>query len=95
LLATSLERLAQVAQEKLGRDISQSPGSGASGGLGAALMLLGAQLRGRGEAIDEYFEFERVFEQKWDFVITAEGSLDFQSPNGKVGQSILRACNFY
>ena len=45
-------------------------------------MLLGARLRARGEAINEYFEFDRVFENYWDFVITAEGSLDFQSPNG-------------
>lgn len=90
MLATSLERLAQVAQSTLGEDISQTPGSGASGGLGAGLMLLGATLRARAEAINEYFEFDRVFENQWDFVITAEGALDFQSPNGKVG--ILYRC---
>lgn len=84
LLAAALERLALVAQVKLERDISHSPGSGASGGLGAGLLLLGAQLRARGEAINEYFEIERVLDQQWDCVITAEGSLDFQSPNGKV-----------
>ncbi|USP80867.1 Glycerate kinase [Curvularia clavata] len=90
LLATALEQLALVAQEKLGRDISHSPGSGASGGLGTGLMLLGAQLRARGEAINEYFEIERVLDQQWDFVITAEGSLDFQSPNGKMTTEIAR-----
>jgi glycerate kinase len=47
-------------------------------------MLLGATLRARSEAINEYFEFHRVFDEHWDFVITAEGSLDSQSPNGKV-----------
>jgi glycerate kinase len=89
LLAAALDQLARVAQATLGRDISQSPGSGASGGLGAGLMLLGARLRGRGEAINEYFELDRVFDQQWDFVITAEGSLDFQSPNGKVWWSLV------
>jgi glycerate kinase len=91
MLAASLERLAQVAQSTLGEDISQTPGSGASGGLGTGLMLLGATLRARAEAINEYFEFDRVFENQWDFVITAEGALDFQSPNGKVSQSLIVA----
>ncbi|ENI06622.1 hypothetical protein COCC4DRAFT_192551 [Bipolaris maydis ATCC 48331] len=90
LLAAVLEQLALVAHTKLGKDISHSPGSGASGGLGAALMLLGAQLRARGEAINEYFEIDRVLDQQWDFVITAEGSLDFQSPNGKMTTEIAR-----
>jgi glycerate kinase len=83
-LATALGNLAQIAQKTLEKDISQNPGSGASGGLGTGLMLLGATLRARREAINEYFEFDRVFDEQWDFVITAEGSLDSQSPNGKV-----------
>lgn len=82
LLAAALQRFADVAEPTLGRDISRAPGSGASGGLGAGLMMLGARLRARGEAINEYFEFDHVFKKHWDFVITAEGSLDFQSPNG-------------
>jgi glycerate kinase len=91
MLAASLERLAQVAQSTLGEDVSQTPGSGASGGLGTGLMLFGTTLRARAEAINEYFEFDQVFENRWDFVITAEGSLDFQSPNGKVSQSFIVA----
>ncbi|RYN37944.1 hypothetical protein AA0113_g6412 [Alternaria arborescens] len=90
MLAASLERLAQVAQSTLGEDISQTPGSGASGGLGTGLMLFGTTLRARAEAINEYFEFDQVFENRWDFVITAEGSLDFQSPNGKMTTEIAR-----
>ncbi|KAI8943518.1 hypothetical protein NX059_001515 [Plenodomus lindquistii] len=90
MLATALERLAKVAQSTLGHDISCAPGSGASGGLGTGLMMLGGKLRARGEAINEYFEFDRVFEDRWDFVITAEGSLDFQSPNGKMTTEVAR-----
>jgi glycerate kinase len=89
MLAASLDRLAHVAQSVLGEDVSQRPGSGASGGLGTGLMLLGATLRARAEAINEYFEFDQVFKQPWDFVITAEGALDFQSPNGKVSPSFI------
>jgi glycerate kinase len=90
LLAQALGRLALVAQMALNQDVSRVPGSGASGGLGAGLILLGAKLRARSEAINEYFEFDRVFEQKWDFVITAEGSLDEQSTQGKMTTEVAR-----
>lgn len=90
ILSAALDRLAQVAQDTLKQDISNAPGSGASGGLGAGLMLLGARLRARSEAINEYFEFDRVFEKPWDFVITAEGSLDSQSTQGKMTTEISR-----
>jgi glycerate kinase len=85
-----LENLAHVAAKYLKKDISTAPGSGASGGLGAGLILLGANMRPRSEAINEYFEFERVFQQQWDFVITAEGSLDSQSTHGKMTTEIAR-----
>jgi glycerate kinase len=90
ILAQALERLGLVVGAKMGRNISNTPGSGASGGLGAGLMMLGARLRPRSEAINEYFEFDRVFEQQWDFVITAEGSLDGQSTQGKMTTEVAR-----
>ncbi|KAF2182886.1 glycerate kinase [Zopfia rhizophila CBS 207.26] len=90
LLSAALERLAAVAKNDLKREISLAPGSGASGGLGAGLMLLGARLRARSIAINEHFEFDRVFDSHWDFVITAEGSLDSQSTQGKMTTEIAR-----
>lgn len=90
MLATALDQLSLVAGAAVRRDISRAPGSGASGGLGTGLMLLGARLRARSEAINEYFEFDRVFEQQWDFVITAEGSLDGQSTQGKMTTEVAR-----
>lgn len=90
LLASALERLARAAQTTLKNDISRAPGSGASGGLGAGLMMLGARLRARADAINEYFEFDRILGQPWDFVITAEGSLDFQSTEGKMTTEVAR-----
>jgi glycerate kinase len=91
-LAAGLERLAQVAKSHSQTQLATAPGSGASGGLGAGLMLLGAKLRPRSEAINEYFEFDRVFEKEkqWDFVITAEGSLDSQSIQGKMTTEVAR-----
>jgi glycerate kinase len=53
-------------------------------------MMLGTRLRERSGAIDEYFEFDHVFEKQWDFVITAEGSLDGQSTQGKMTTEVAR-----
>lgn len=53
-------------------------------------MVLGAKLRPRSEAINEYFEFDRIFDQPWDFVITAEGSLDGQSTQGKMTTEVAQ-----
>lgn len=90
LLSTAFDNFARVIEKDLNTDVSLTPGSGASGGLGAGLLLLGARLRPRGEAIDEYFNFDEVFETPWDFVITAEGSLDSQSTQGKMTTEISR-----
>lgn len=86
-LASALERYASVVGRKLGSDISRAPGSGASGGLGTALMLVGAKLRPRYEAITEYFGFDGLFEG-CQLVFTAEGAIDFQTPEGKIPAEI-------
>lgn len=79
-------------------DIGTRPGSGASGGLGAGILILGGQLRAREDAIDDYFGVSQLFSsssstpegQKWDLVITAEGCLDAQSAQGKLTVEIAR-----
>lgn len=90
LLSLALERLAMAACPIVKEDISDKPGSGASGGLGAGIMLLGGQLRARHEAINDYFNINEILDQHWDFVFTAEGSLDFQSSKGKMTVEIAR-----
>ena len=101
-LSYSLERFARAASPFISsssnnnnnnnknRDLSRLPGSGASGGLGAGLLVLGAQLRGRAEAMDEYFQLESLFDEPWDLVVTAEGSLDYQSAKGKMTVEIAK-----
>ncbi|KAL2000338.1 hypothetical protein VTN02DRAFT_3264 [Thermoascus thermophilus] len=83
LLAAALDVYASVARRKLGFDVSRAPGSGASGGLGTGLLLLGAVLRPRYEAISEYLDLDGLF-QDCDLVVTAEGAIDFQTPRGKI-----------
>jgi glycerate kinase len=60
LLSSALENYARFANASLGKNISTKPGSGASGGLGAGLMLLNARLRPRVEAINEYFDLDHI-----------------------------------
>ncbi|RYP67806.1 hypothetical protein DL769_005668 [Monosporascus sp. CRB-8-3] len=89
-LSEAMDNVARAAKAVLGKDIGNTPGSGASGGLGAGLLLLGAELRPRSEAADEYFGLRAAFEKPWDVVITGEGSLDSQSARGKMTVEVAR-----
>ncbi|KAL2842315.1 glycerate kinase [Aspergillus pseudodeflectus] len=91
LLAAALETYAVVIHRTLGIKIDDAPGSGASGGLGAGLLLVGAKLRPRYDALMEYFHLEDIFDG-CDLVITAEGGVDEQTPHGKIPAEVaLRA----
>ncbi|OJD19134.1 hypothetical protein AJ78_00920 [Emergomyces pasteurianus Ep9510] len=92
LLDKALNAYASVVSKKLGRDISTVSGSGASGGLGAGLLLLGATLRPRYEAVTEYFGINDDLFRNCHLVFTAEGRLDSQTPQGKIPAEVaLRA----
>ena len=89
-LESALERYADVVQRDLGLDVRTAPGSGASGGLGAGLSaLLGATLHSRFDIITRYLAFDHLLEGA-DLVITAEGSVDRQTPRGKVPAEVAR-----
>lgn len=90
LLEAALERFADVVESDLGRDVRTAPGSGASGGLGAGLSaLLGATLHSRFDVITRYLAFDHLLADT-DLVITAEGSVDRQTPRGKVPAEVAR-----
>ena len=70
------------------------PGAGAAGGLGAALLALGAELRSGVETVLDLIGFdERVREA--DLVITGEGNMDEQSAAGKAPVGVARRANRY
>lgn len=75
----ALERLAAATD----RRVALEPGAGAAGGLGFALMLLGA---GREPGIDLVARAVRLAERAAaaDLVVTGEGAFDFSSRSGKV-----------
>ena len=65
------------------------PGAGAAGGLGAALLALGAELRSGVETVLDLMGFdERV--RDVDLVITGEGNMDEQSAAGKAPVGVAR-----
>lgn len=65
------------------------PGSGAAGGLGAALAALGAELRPGAELVLETIGFEP---SGYDLVVTGEGTVDRTTAEGKAPALVARRC---
>lgn len=82
-LSIAMDSCARVMSEVVGRDIAHAPGSGSSGGLGAALMLIGARLHPRYDIITEFLKVDELLDD-CDLVFTAEGCIDSQTPHGKI-----------
>lgn len=90
VLSLALEHYAGIIQETTGLDVRSLPGSGASGGLGAGLLAFtNAILHPRFDIIMNYINIEEAISTA-DIVFTAEGSLDFQTPNGKIPAEVAR-----
>lgn len=84
LFDRSLYHYASVIQKQFGIDILQVPGSGAAGGMGAALIaFLQAEMK---SGIDITMDFINIKEEMTnaDLLITGEGKLDEQTLSGKV-----------
>ncbi|HEY0827893.1 MAG TPA: glycerate kinase [Bacilli bacterium] len=82
-LDRALEGYAAVVERHLGQSYNDHPGAGASGGLGFALLAIGAQLVSGAEIIAEAAGLEQKL-VKADWLITGEGRTDSQSLRGKV-----------
>jgi glycerate kinase len=83
LLDATLERIADVAARTLGRDERDTPGAGAAGGLGFALM---AFLRAKTEPGVRLIAKERGLDRLLDgaaLCATGEGKIDEQTLHGK------------
>lgn len=74
-------------------DLRRGPGSGASGGLGAGLLALGAVARDRFDVLLSDLPTPTDLDgliSTSDLIITAEGAIDFQTPRGKVPAEVAR-----
>lgn len=72
-----------------GRPCAEVPGSGAGGGLGAALASLGAELVPGAQLVLELLGFDPA---GYDVVVTGEGSVDGTTWEGKAPAAVRAAC---
>jgi len=92
ILETGMKNYERLIKEISGMDMSQIPGSGAAGGLGAALVaFFGAVLKPGIDTVLDYVDFDELLDGA-DFVVTGEGRIDGQSIYGKVPIGIAKRC---
>lgn len=93
VLDEGLQNLSAIASAAFEKDISNQPGAGAAGGLGAGcLWFLNAALK---DGVSIVIEQTRIAEriQNADLVITGEGKVDEQTLSGKVVKGLADFCN--
>lgn len=89
-LDAQLRALDEVIQRDLGYSLSQRPGAGAAGGMGAGcIAFLNAELQSGIEAVLDMVDFDQRLEGT-GLVITGEGRIDSQSVHGKVISGIAK-----
>ena len=83
LLDQGLRHISEIIKQDLGKDISNLPGGGAAGGMGAgAAAFFNAQLKMGIDIILDLVNFDKQL-QDADIVFTGEGRIDSQSIYGK------------
>ncbi len=89
-LDAALANFARVVARDLHRDVSEQPGAGAAGGLGAGLMAFaGATLQSGIDMVCEVLEFDALL-QGADLVITGEGRADRSTIFNKAPAGVAR-----
>ena len=94
-LDACLAHYGEIIKKALGVDVRETPGAGAAGGMGAALMaFLGADLRSGIEIVMEALNLEEHI-NNCTLVVTGEGRMDSQSIRGKVPVGVAAAASKY
>ena len=94
-LDNNLAHYAEIIKKSLHVDVKDVPGSGAAGGMGAALMaFLGAELRSGIEIVTTALNLEEHI-HNCSLVITGEGRIDSQSIHGKVPVGVANIAKKY
>lgn len=88
-LDANLAHYAAVISRDLGKEVATSPGAGAAGGMGAALLALGGRLRPGIDLILETVCFAAIARDA-DLIITGEGRMDSQTVSGKAPLGVAR-----
>ena len=93
VLDQNLKKFFELIERKMQKQVMSTPGAGAAGGMGAALMALcDARLRPGIELVLEAIDFARHLDGA-DVVITGEGRLDAQTAAGKAPAGVARAAH--
>lgn len=89
-LDDGLRQLNRIIKEDLGIDLTDTPGGGAAGAMGAGMIaFFGSNLQMGIETVLNTVEFEKVIEGA-DMIFTGEGKIDTQSLRGKVVIGVAR-----
>jgi glycerate kinase len=78
----SLAHVAQLLEKAFDQQIALKPGAGAAGGLGFALLILGAQFQSGAETVIERIGLDAALDGA-HWLITGEGRSDHQTLHGK------------
>lgn len=93
-LDNGLKNLADRYREFFGIDVQNIKGSGAAGGLGAAVYCIGGKMHSGANLILEQLHMKNHIKNA-DWVITGEGYLDLQSVNGKAPIEVAKLAKRY
>lgn len=89
-LDKGLQSIAHIIRNDLGKEVSNIPGSGAAGGLGAGVAaFLNATLQPGIDIVLDTIHFDDLLKEA-DLVFTGEGKMDTQSLRGKVVIGVAR-----
>lgn len=87
-LDKGLQQVGEVLERACGKEIANVPGSGAAGGMGAALLYAGAELKPGIDLLLDLYGFDELIADA-DLILTGEGRSDKQTVMGKVAHGIL------
>ena len=83
-LDEGIKNLSEIIASTLGKDISQIPGTGAAGAMGAGMIaFFNSRLQMGIQTVLDTVKFDDMI-QDADYILTGEGKLDSQSLRGKV-----------
>lgn len=89
-LDKGIKHLAEMIKEDLNKDLSQVPGTGAAGAMGAGMMaFFDSKLQMGIETVLDTVDFTTVIKDA-DMIFTGEGKIDYQSLRGKVVIGVAR-----
>lgn len=92
-LDEGIRNLSRAIAQATGTDISQVPGTGAAGAMGAGMIaFFGSRLQMGIQTVLDTVKFDEIIGDA-DYILTGEGKLDSQSLRGKVVIGIAKRAN--